>query len=242
MVVIQFWMKYNPRSARQPGRYFLIGAENRRTYLPSKCIKDQVEAGESRPASVRRAGHLHGNPLTLGGVAGVMSRPESGDGQFRAGVGVFISSRFVWPGGCPRSGGLHRSAVDRTGHGWVMDSIRLMSSGPSEPVGMGSCRLSEERWSAIRRTLNISPRELQIVQAMFLGHREEEIARDLSISRYTVHTHLGRMYRKLQVDGCPGLLLRVFRAHLSEEDAGDMQGEASASIHPARRPVSTASM
>jgi DNA-binding NarL/FixJ family response regulator len=81
----------------------------------------------------------------------------------------------------------------------------------------GTCPMDPARWSAVKVALRLTDRELEIVQALFDGQKEEDIARTLSISRYTVHTHLGRLYRKLQVDCCTGLLLRVFRECLTLE-------------------------
>lgn len=70
-------------------------------------------------------------------------------------------------------------------------------------------------WSAVGEALHLTPRELQIVLALFDDLREDEIAVRLEISQHTVHTHLGRLYRKIEVDSARGLLLRVFRTLLS---------------------------
>ena len=85
----------------------------------------------------------------------------------------------------------------------------------SQPAPSGDWPISANRWNAVRRTLHLTPRELQIVQELFAGLSEERIARDLNISPFTVHTHLGRLYRKLEVDSARRLLLRVFRELLT---------------------------
>jgi len=77
--------------------------------------------------------------------------------------------------------------------------------------------MAPARWEAVRHSLDLTDRELQIVQALFEGQREDAIAQVLGISHYTVHTHLGRIYRKLQVDSCTSLLLRVFRECLHHD-------------------------
>lgn len=86
---------------------------------------------------------------------------------------------------------------------------------PFQPSSTGACPISEDRWNAVGRSLRLTPRELQIVRELFAGLSEERIARDLNISPFTVHTHLGRLYRKLEVDSARRLLLRVFREILT---------------------------
>jgi DNA-binding CsgD family transcriptional regulator len=45
--------------------------------------------------------------------------------------------------------------------------------------------------------LSLSRREREIALRSVRGLTEIEIARDLGISRHTVHTYMGRLYRKL---------------------------------------------
>jgi len=77
------------------------------------------------------------------------------------------------------------------------------------------CPLAQEEWQHVRRTLCLTDRELEIVQNVFEGRQESNIATGLGISVHTVHTHLGRIYRKLGVRGLPGMLLKVFATHLA---------------------------
>jgi len=83
--------------------------------------------------------------------------------------------------------------------------------------GDGQCPLPTERWAVIAQGLQLSDRELQIIQGLFNGKHETVIGRELCISTHTVHAHLGRLYRKLQVHGLPGLLLRVFAEYVACE-------------------------
>lgn len=85
------------------------------------------------------------------------------------------------------------------------------------PKDKPPCPLDSDTLNAIGRTLNLTGRELQIIQGLFDGKREQTIAGELGISRCTVHTHLGRVYKKLEVDCCTGLLLRVFREYVALE-------------------------
>jgi len=79
------------------------------------------------------------------------------------------------------------------------------------PRCASDCPVTGEQWQRIASALVLTPRELEIVRALFLGLDEKQIAVRLAISRFTVHTHLGRLYRKLEVASARGLLLRVFR-------------------------------
>ncbi len=74
----------------------------------------------------------------------------------------------------------------------------------------GSAVLTSNEWSTISRKMKLSEREFQIVQGVFDDKREVEIARELQISAHTVHTYLGRLYRKLGVSSRAQLIVRVF--------------------------------
>lgn len=95
---------------------------------------------------------------------------------------------------------------------------------PSSNGHAGRCTLPRDRWAPIQSALQLTERELEIVQLLFDGRQEGDIAETLNISAHTVHTHLGRIYRKLGVRGLPGLLLRVFHAYVAgDEPAGNSQ-------------------
>lgn len=90
------------------------------------------------------------------------------------------------------------------------------SDAPSAAVARnGGFTVDPHLWPSVGESLHLTPRELSIVRAMFAGLREDDIALRLGISPHTVHTHMGRLYRKLEVDSGRGLLLRVFSALLS---------------------------
>jgi DNA-binding NarL/FixJ family response regulator len=57
--------------------------------------------------------------------------------------------------------------------------------------------LTESAWQAIAASLQLSGRELEIVRAIFNGQKETAIAARLGVTPRTVHTHVERMYRKL---------------------------------------------
>jgi len=72
-----------------------------------------------------------------------------------------------------------------------------------------SVLLSERAWRLVSRSLGLSVRELQIVRGTFDGRTEAAIGADLGISAHTVHTHVERLHRKLQVPDRVGLVLRI---------------------------------
>lgn len=69
--------------------------------------------------------------------------------------------------------------------------------------------LSDHAWLEIARVLNITQRELQIIQAIFNNLHKDSIADRLGISAHTVHTHSNRLYKKLNVTTRTELVLRV---------------------------------
>jgi DNA-binding NarL/FixJ family response regulator len=70
-------------------------------------------------------------------------------------------------------------------------------------------------WAGIARLLGLSERERQVVHGLFEGKTEARIAADLKISVRTVHCHLERIYRKLDVHERLGFARRVFGAYLT---------------------------
>jgi DNA-binding CsgD family transcriptional regulator len=56
-----------------------------------------------------------------------------------------------------------------------------------------------ERNAAAVRSLGLSPRELEMLEALAAGDSNKEIARRFGISPNTVKTHLARVYEKLGV-------------------------------------------
>ncbi|ASK89901.1 helix-turn-helix domain-containing protein [Sphingorhabdus sp. SMR4y] len=73
---------------------------------------------------------------------------------------------------------------------WV--GHRLTATKPSGPF---------ERNRAALKSLGISGRELEVLEALANGQSNKEIGRSLDISPNTVKTHIARLYEKLQVSG-----------------------------------------
>ena len=69
--------------------------------------------------------------------------------------------------------------------------------------------LSDHAWLEIARALDITKRELQIVQSVFDNQHEAEIAKRLKLSPHTIHMHLNRLFKKLTVKSRTELVLRI---------------------------------
>jgi DNA-binding CsgD family transcriptional regulator len=76
--------------------------------------------------------------------------------------------------------------------------------------------LDDHTWTAIRGSLRLSTRELQIVTSLIEDRIETEkgIGRALGISPHTVHTHLERLYKKIGVASRHHLIVRVFAEYV----------------------------
>jgi DNA-binding CsgD family transcriptional regulator len=75
--------------------------------------------------------------------------------------------------------------------------------------------LRATEWEVLRLGLSLSTRESQIARLVLDDVPEEEIAMRLSISPHTVHAHMGRLYKKLQVHSRHQLVLRFFHEYVS---------------------------
>ncbi len=75
--------------------------------------------------------------------------------------------------------------------------------------------LDDHQWDAIATRLRLSARELEIVRCIFGGDKETKIAADIGISRHTVHSHVKRMYRKLEIRDHAELAVRVFETYVA---------------------------
>ena len=81
--------------------------------------------------------------------------------------------------------------------------------------------LRSEVWGAVVRFLTLSRREAEIIERILrLDDDELSIAAYLQISSHTVHTHLERLYRKLQVSSRSQLVTRIFAAYAAIRDGG----------------------
>lgn len=92
------------------------------------------------------------------------------------------------------------------------ENNKSLSSALTSPTRRPSF-LSHQDWCLLIQTLCLSPRETEISNLILTGHSEREIADLLAISTHTVHSHLERMYRKLNVHTRCDLVMAFFRAY-----------------------------
>jgi DNA-binding CsgD family transcriptional regulator len=69
---------------------------------------------------------------------------------------------------------------------------------------------------ANRRRLVLSPREQEIVRMVSQGHPNKVIAEVLSISSWTVGTHMRRIFAKLGVTSRAAMVARLLKAGAAE--------------------------
>ena len=75
--------------------------------------------------------------------------------------------------------------------------------------------LSEHAWCEIASALDITKRELQVIRAVFDNLPKAGIARRLNISAHTTHTHLNRLFKKMNVTTRTELVLRIVEQMIS---------------------------
>lgn len=73
--------------------------------------------------------------------------------------------------------------------------------------------LSEQDWEALTRSLRLSPREIELLQAILDDLKDNAIASKLGISVHTVRTHFERLFRKLDVRSRAGVVATAFEAY-----------------------------
>lgn len=86
---------------------------------------------------------------------------------------------------------------------WV--GYRLTAKRPQGPF---------EQNRAALKSLGISARELEVLEALTDGQSNKEIGRTLDISPNTVKTHIARLYEKLKVNGRVRAIERARSLHL----------------------------
>jgi DNA-binding CsgD family transcriptional regulator len=83
------------------------------------------------------------------------------------------------------------------------------------PVQANEPLLSAEEWKILTGSLHLSGRELEIVRYLVEDEKEATIAARLQISCHTVHTHLHRLYEKLDVSSRTELVALLFRQYVA---------------------------
>lgn len=90
--------------------------------------------------------------------------------------------------------------ADGNGHGQMT---------PAASSFVGRDVLCHHAWSKVARALALSPQEAEIVVRLFDDLSETAIANQLGISAHTVHAHLRRIYRKVNVASRVQLAIQI---------------------------------
>jgi len=105
--------------------------------------------------------------------------------------------------------------VDATGIGHLQQSVPNAKDDVLFAVEVDGiqCVLSRARPPAC--VLTLTPRELEIARMIGNGLSDKAIATVLEISRYTVSTHLRRMYAKVGVTSRAALVAKTLACHVT---------------------------
>ena len=77
------------------------------------------------------------------------------------------------------------------------------------PGFVGRDVLCRHAWSKVNRALALSPKESEIVLRLFDDLTEADIAEELGLSQHTVHSHLKRLYQKVDVASRVQLVIHI---------------------------------
>ncbi|GGC14419.1 response regulator UvrY [Oxalicibacterium flavum] len=87
----------------------------------------------------------------------------------------------------------------------LVSAIRTVCNGQRYPERAMPAARGEDRQSAARHQ-SLTARELQVFHSMCRGERPTETAHRLSLSLSTVNRYRKLVFRKMEVDGMPGLI------------------------------------
>jgi len=68
---------------------------------------------------------------------------------------------------------------------------------------------SEKEWRILVNELSLSPRQGEVVQLLFKGHSDKQVAQELQIAVPTVRTHLNRLFSRFDLQDRNELILHV---------------------------------
>ena len=74
---------------------------------------------------------------------------------------------------------------------------------------------TQEQWQAIHARLELPARQREVIQHLFDGMSDKQIAERIGIALPTVRSHLRRMYTRFEVQDRTELVLFFVREHLN---------------------------
>lgn len=81
-----------------------------------------------------------------------------------------------------------------------------------------SSYFDENAWRVVADRFDLSGRQFDVLRCLFDGMDRIATAERLQMSANTVHTHVGRLFRKFRVNSCCGLMVQLFLTLLSSGD------------------------
>lgn len=108
----------------------------------------------------------------------------------------------------------NRNGVSKaSGRRSLPNTARQRKSVGSKITRPPSSHLNAREWRSVMRSLDLSDRQLEVVQCVFDGLDEPSIAEKLDVSAHTIHAHLNRLYKKIRVKSRCEVIVRVFLAY-----------------------------
>ncbi len=83
------------------------------------------------------------------------------------------------------------------------------------PCFNGGGLFCKDAWAGLASKFGLSPRQGEVAQSTLAHRSDEGIAQALSLSRRTVHTHVERLYEKLEIHSHIQLAPLVFATYLA---------------------------
>jgi DNA-binding NarL/FixJ family response regulator len=109
-----------------------------------------------------------------------------------------------------------RASFNRKSRGGIVADDELPSTDSDSSQQGQSPRESpftSSEWQGIITALKLSPRQAQILAGILKAQTERTIAKQLGVSEDTVHSHIRRLYGKLQTHNRTSTIVKVFAAH-----------------------------
>lgn len=101
------------------------------------------------------------------------------------------------------------------------------SEANSESAKPGRNLFRPAEWERLQQVLQLSPRELEILQAVFDDLSEPAIATHLDLSVHTVHTYLKRLFQKLDANSRVEVVCTVVAVERGMGKRHEHNGEAT---------------
>jgi len=93
----------------------------------------------------------------------------------------------------------------------IIDAVSMLMAGgaPMSPTVARYVIEEFQEVKASRETTTLTKREKEVLQGIASGLSEKRLAESLSVSPHTIHTHIKKIYRKLQVNSRAEAVLKA---------------------------------